>query len=230
MESSLEFFQIDNEFHWGSWSESQRKHFALRTMFEWVASDNFKVAATYGEVYAETIIGKTFLSLQAEDQFWKDEKYQSVREVVDGIVEFWIDENWVAVETTRKGRPRRAEHSPKIVSKALRYTDLPFVVTDGEEEVHYKSVKWSKSILGETVTQTWVRLVVMKDNLFKEIYKKTGSEFWTGCTKEEIAGTLGLPKTFVNEMCRWLVETGSWKLVRTTRGGKTRRELRLSYV
>jgi hypothetical protein len=48
--------------------------------------------------------------------------------------------------------------------------------------------------------------------------------------KEEIAETLGLPKKFVNEMCRWLVESGDWKLVRTTRGGVTRRELRLSFI
>jgi hypothetical protein len=199
-------------------------------MLEWVASDNFKVAASHGEVYAETSIGKTFLSLQAEDQFWKDGEYQSVRRVVEGVVEFWIEEKWVSVETTKNGRPRRAEHSPKLVSKALRYTDLPFVVTDGEEEVHYKSVKWSKSILGESSVKTWVRLVVIKDSLFKEIYKQSGAEFWTGHTKEEIAETLGLPKKFVNEMCRWLVESGDWRIVSTRREGKSRRELRLSYV
>jgi hypothetical protein len=230
MENSLEIYQVDTESDWGSWSDSQRKHFALRTMFEWIASDNFKVAATYGEIYAETSLGRTFLSLQAEDQFWKDEKYLAVRTVVEGVVDFWIDNNWVSEETKKNGRPRRAEHSPRRVSKALKYVNLPFSVTDGEEEVHYKSVKWSKRILGEAVTETWVRLVVIKDSLFKEVYGQTGTEFWTGHTKEEITETLGLPKTFVNEMCRWLVESGKWKLVRTTRGGKTRRELRLSFV
>jgi hypothetical protein len=230
MEDSVNYFLIDSSLDWDLWSENQRKYFAWETIIEWIVSDNFKVAATYGEIYAETALGRMFLSLQAEDQFWKDEKYLAVRTVVEGVVDFWIDNNWVSVETTKNGRPRRAEHSPKRVSKALKYVDLPFVVSDGEEEVHYKSVKWSKRILGETVTETWVRLVVIKDNLFKEVYRQTKTEFWTGHTKEEIAETLGLPKSFVNEMCRWLVESGNWKLVRTTRGGRTRRELRLSFV
>ena len=230
MENSVEVYQVSRSLDWDSWSEHQREHFAFRTMFEWIASDNFKVAATSREIHAETILGRTFLDLQSEDQFWKDKRYLAVRTVVEGVLDFWIDRHWVYEETTRNGRPRRVEHSRSRVSQALKYVDLPFYVTGGEEEVMYRSVEWSKSILGESSVKTWVRLVVIKDSLFKEIYKQSGAEFWTGRTKEEIAGTLGLPKSFANEMCRWLVESGDWKLVRTTRGGVTRRELRLSFI
>jgi hypothetical protein len=57
-----------------------------------------------------------------------------------------------------------------------------------------------------------------------------GVEYFTGCTKEEIAEKLKMPKRFINEMCRWLVASGDWVIVSTNRKGKRRREIRYSVL
>ena len=230
MENRIEIYQVSRSLDWDVWDEQQKKHFAWRTLGEWIASDNFKVAGTYFEIYAETNIGRLLQGLQAEDQFWKVERYRQVRKVLDDVIEFWIEEKWVYVQSTRNGRPRKVEHSRERESKAMKYQDLPFVVLDGEEGVFFKSVKWSEHILGTCVPQTWIRLVVVKENVFKEVLRKTGIQFWTGKTKEEISECLDLPKAFVNEMCRWLVREEGWKVVATNRGGKRRREMRITYL
>lgn len=227
MEDGVIFFLLDADEDWHCWTEALQTALALQTMQEWICSANFKEKATPEEISRETTIGQKLLSFWEQDQFWKDPNYAKTRTLVDGIFAFWKKHQWAQEETKTNGRPRRAEYSHAQISKALKYTDLPFIVEDSEENTFYKSVSWARSVLGENLPQRWTRLIVIKENLFKQIYTRLGAQFFTGLTKEEISEKLHLPKPFVNEMCRWLQRTGSWEIRQHKKNGERRRELRL---
>jgi hypothetical protein len=227
MEDGIIFFLLDADEDWHRWTEAIQTALALQTLQEWICSDKFKEKATPEEISKETTIGQKLLSFWEQDQFWKDANYVKTRDMLDGIFAFWKKRQWVREETKTNGRPRRAEYSSVQISKALKYIDLPFIVEDSEENTLYKSVSWGRSIAGENLPQKWTRLVTMKENIFNQIYTKLGPDFFTGYTKEELAEKLHLPKTFVNELCRWLQSTGSWEIRQRKKDGERRRELRL---
>jgi hypothetical protein len=226
MENSVVYYLLDCEDDWTTWSEQLQETFAAQTLQEWLCSPNFKDKATYDEISSETTAGKHFLSFRQEDQYWKDPNYVKARELMKNIYDYWKEHKWVYEQTTRNGRPRRAEHSPQTISKALKYANPPFLVQDSEEDVLYRSVKWSRSILGESSTESWIRLVVLPENIFKQIYRKAGVEYFTGKTREEITEMLHLPKPFVNEFCRWLQNSGHWEVKIRRVNGEKRREMR----
>jgi hypothetical protein len=230
MEDGVIFYLIDTEDDWNSWSEHLQETFATQTLQEWVCSSNFKAKASYGEIERETTLGRRLLEYQSEDQFWKDADYRRLKDLLEKVYQYWYSHRWAYVETTRNGRPRKAEYSQEVISKALKYANVPFLVKDGEEEVLYKNVTWSRSILGESNVQQWVKLVVIKENIFKYIYTRCGPEYFMNRTKDEVAEELHLPKVFANELCRWLVSTGNWKVVQARRNGCRRRELRFSIL
>jgi hypothetical protein len=225
MENSVICYLLDCEDDWGLWSEQLRETLAIQTLQEWLCSPNYKSKATYDEISNETTAGKHFLKFRSEDQYWKDSDYVKARDIVENIYQYWKEHKWVYEQTTRNGRPRRAEYSQETISKALRYAEIPFQAQDSEENVLYKSVAWSSSILGQASTQSWVKLVLMQENVFKQIYRKTGVEYFTGKTREEITEMLHLPKPFVNEFCRWLQDSGQWEILRRKVKGVVRREL-----
>jgi hypothetical protein len=228
MENCVNYDLINFEDDWSLWNHNQQHALAWMTLSEWLCSEKFKTKAAYSEIAKETTIGQRFLAHTREDQYWKNEEYKTLRSILDGIYDYWKTENWVCEETTKNGRPRRTEYSAKQISSAMRYLDPPFLIEEEEQEVHYKSVNWARSVLGQTTTQSWVKLVMVKPSLFREIYRiATVSEF-TGFTREEIAENLNLPKAFVNEMCRWLVNDLGWKVVRRQCDNRVRRELRLT--
>lgn len=226
MEDSVIFYLLDVEDDWNTWSEQVREKVAVQTLQEWICSENFKEKATYDEISCETTLGRHYLNYQREDQYWKDSGYIRARDLNESIYEYWIEQKWVYEETTRNGRPRSAEYPNSVISKAMRYLNPPFRIEDAHEDSLYKSVAWSRSILGQTSTQVWIRLVVIKDNIFRQIYSKTGVEFFTGRTREEIAEILHLPKPFVNELCRWLQRSGNWEVAYRKVKGVRRREMR----
>ena len=225
MEDSVIFFLIDTEDDWNSWSEHLQEAFAIQTLQEWLGSERFKIKASYTEIERETTLGRRLLEYQGEDQFWKDEGYQRLKNLLETVYQYWCNHRWTYVETTRNGRPRKAEYSQDVKSKAMKYANVPFLVKDGEEEVLYKSIAWSRSVLGEGNVQHWVKLVVIKENIFKHIYSKCGAAYFMNRTKDEVAEELNLPKVFANELCRWMVNTGDWKVVQARRNGCRRREL-----
>lgn len=226
MEDSVIYYLLDAEDGWNEWSEQVHEKIAVQTLQEWLCSENFKEKATYYEISAETTVGRHYLKYLAEDQYWKDSAYTRARDLNEKVYDYWRLHHWVYEETTRNGRPRRVEYSDSVVSKAMRYLNPPFRIEDSTEDSLYKSVSWSRSILGQTSTQTWIRLVVIKDNIFRQIYSKTGVEFFTGKTREEITEVLHLPKPFVNELCRWLQRSGNWEVVYRKEKGVRRREMR----
>ena len=230
MEDSVIFYLLDSEDDWESWSEHLREEFAIQTLQEWVCSDKFKVKASFTEIESETTLGKRLNQFRSEDQFWKDENYQRLKSLLGEVYEYWESKRWTCVETKKNGRPRTAEYSPAVLSKAAKYANVPFIVEEGEEQVLFRSVKWGRSVLGEASVKKWIWLVVLKENVFKHIYNRCGIEFFSGYTKDEIAEKLSLPKRFVNEMCRWLVDSGNWKIVQAKRNGSRRRELRFSVI
>lgn len=230
MEDCVIYYLLDIEDDWNSWSETVREEISILSLQQWICSENFKEKATYEEISAETTVGQHYLKFHAEDQYWKDDEYIRARDLLDGVYDYWKQHKWVYEETTRNGRPRKVEYSNAVISKAMRYANPPFRVEDSEEDSLYKSVDWSRSILGQTSTQVWIKLVVIKDNIFKQIYNKTGVEFFTGRTREEIAELLHLPKPFVNEMCRWLQRTGEWEVAYRKVKGTRRREMRYTVV
>jgi hypothetical protein len=225
MESSVETYILDAGDEWNEWSEQVRQAFAVQTLQEWICSENFKEKATHLEIARETTLGQRYISYTEEDQYWKDNDYRKVRDLLWKVYDYWKEQEWAYEETTRNGRPRRVEHHPTTVSKAMRYSDLPFIVTDGEEVTLYKSIKWSRSILGQSTTQVWVKLVTIKENVFKQIYGQIGLDYFVGKTREELSESLHLPKPFVNELCRWLERTGNWEVKRRKVKGIERREM-----
>lgn len=225
MENSVETFILDAGDEWNEWSNRIRQAFAVQTLQEWICSENFKEKATHLEIARETTLGQRYIACTEEDQYWKDNDYKKVRDLLWKVYGYWVEQEWAYEETTRNGRPRRADHHPAVVSKAMRYTDLPFIVTDGGEATLYKSVKWSRSILGQSSTQVWVKLVTIKENVFKQIYGQTGLDYFVGKTRDELSESLHLPKPFVNELCRWLERTGSWEVKRRKVKGVVRREM-----
>jgi hypothetical protein len=228
MENCINYDLINFEDDWSLWNHNQQHALAWMTLTEWLCSKNFKAKATYFEIAEETTIGQRFIAHTREDQWWKDKEYKALRSILDGVYSHWKTENWVWEETTKNGRPRRAEYSPKQLSSAMRYINLPFVIEEEEQDVLFKGINRARSICGEATTESWVRLVVVKPSLFREIYRiATVSEF-TGFTREEIAENLNLPKAFVNEMCRWLVNDLGWEIVRRRCDNRVRRELRLT--
>lgn len=230
MDERVTYFLVDTEYNWDTWSEEQRKSLAATTLQEWICSDKFKDTASFSEIEAETTIGRRVLQFRAEDQYWKEAEYKQCRDLLESIYLYWVDSKWAYIEQTRNGRPRRAEYSASTMKKAAKYANPPFMVQDGEENVHYKSVTWARRVLGESSTQTWVKLVVIREALYSEIYRRAGAEYFTGCTKEEIAETLSLPKKFVNALCRWLVEDKGWRMASVRREGKRVRVLQLTAV
>jgi len=230
VEDCLIFYLLDGEDDWDSWSEEEQFALSLQTLQEWICSDGFKTKASFDEVEHTTTLGKRLFECKEEDQFWKDAKYQRIKSLQIEVYKYWYDRKWATEETTRNGRPRRAEYSREVISKAMRYAYVPFHTTGGEDDAYYKSVAWSKSVLGETNVQYWITLVTIKENVFKHVFNVCGVEYFTGCTKDEISEKLKMPKRFINEMCRWLVASGDWVIVSTNRKGKRRREIRYSVL
>jgi hypothetical protein len=230
MEDSVIFYLLDVESDWNSWSDNLQESLAVQTLQEWICSDKFKIKASFYEVELETTLGRRLLRHQAEDQYWKDSDYQKVKSLLEGVYEYWYKRQWACVETTKNGRPRKSEYSTQTISKAMKYAHVPFFVNDGDEEVMYKSIAWSKSVLGETNVKCWVGLITVKENVFKHLFNICGVEYFSGCTKVELMEKLKLPKKFVNEMCRWLISSGNWIIVQAKKDGQRRREMRYSVI
>jgi hypothetical protein len=223
MEDSVIHRLLETEPDWDKWEGQLQEAFAIQTLQEWICSENFKERATYFEIEKETTLGRRFIKYQTEDQFWKENEYKRLKKLLQSVYSFWKEQDWVYEETTRNGRPRRAEYSREVISKALKYSHLPFYAKGGGEDTMYRSEYWSKSILGELSVQSWVRLVVLKENVFQHLYTNLGAEFFSGCTREEVAEKLHLPKPFVNELCRWLQRGGEWDIKQSKRNGERRR-------
>jgi hypothetical protein len=228
MEDGVIFYLLDVEDDWNNWSKEQQYALALQTLQEWICSDGFKLKAAFYEIECQTTLGRRLLKCRAEEQYWKDSDYQSVKSLQERVYEYWYLHQWAFVLTTKNGRPRKAEYSRETVSKAMKYAYVPFFANGGEDDVSYKSIAWAKSVLGETNVKSWISLVTVKENVFKHVFSICGVEYFSGCTKDEIAEKLKLPKKFVNEMCRWLISSGNWVVVKTRKNGKQRREIRFS--
>lgn len=228
MEDRLNYYLLDTQEAAEIYEAKLVESLAVDMLQDWICSDSFKLKATHREIEQETFFGRIKLKFEENDQFWKNEEYQLTRDLVEKVFEYWHKRKWCYVETKKNGRPRRAEYSQKTLSKAAKYDNPPFLIMDSEEENLYNNAKWGRSVLGTASVQTWVKVVIVKEQIFKEVYQKSGAEHFTGCTKEEIASNLHLPTKFVKEMCRWLESTGRWKTVRCERKGVTRREMRLS--
>lgn len=230
MEDGVIYYLLDSEDDWHTWTAQLQEALAVQTLQQWICSENFKEKATYEQLDEATFIGQKLMKLREDDQYWKDNTYKRLKAIQLAIYSYWREHRWVYEETTRNGRPRRAEHSREVKSKAMKYVNPPFLIEDSEEDTLYKSVYWSKSILGELSVQTWSRIVIIRENIYKQVYSKLGVEFFTGRTRDEIAEVLHLPKPFVNGLCRWLQQSGNWRIRQVKLNGERRRELQYTVV
>lgn len=230
MEGSVTFYLLDVEENWNTYSEQIREAIATFTLQEWICSDYFKAKASHYEIDQHTTVGKLYIENCGEHLYWLNDNYQKLRQLREGIYEYWQQRKWACLEETRNGRPRRVEYSSEVISHAMKYIYNPVEVTGSGYDLSPKTIAWAKSVLNETGPQCWIKLIVIKENIYKYVYSKVGAEYLTGCTKDEIADKLNLPKKFVDEMCRWLVDNGGWKVVQAKRDGARRREMRRSVI
>ena len=230
MEGSVTFYLLDLEDGWDNLDEHRREQVAVFTLQEWICSDYFKAKASHYEIDLQTTVGKQYLESCGEHLYWLDDRYLKLDKLRQGIYEYWQQRKWACLEKTRNGRPRRAEYSHAAISNSMKHIHASFQIVGGGYDLAPTTLAKMRSILGENNTQCWIKLIVIKENIFKHVYSKTGAEYLTGCTKDEIADKLNLPKKFVDEMCRWLVDNGGWKVVQAKRDGARRREMRRSVV
>ena len=203
--------------------EQLLRQLAWKTLEEWLTSDNFKETAPLEVALAQTSLWKEVEERKADHwQWWKgDDRGHELRELVRRVPQVWEEGGWATTETVVRGRPRQTKYSEATLSKARR------VFADGHQgETTESTYRWAESVLGETVRQRSVYLVVLSASVYREFAEAAGAEVLEGITREELAEELDLTKTLANRLVRWLVSTGEWRLTRTEQRGKTRRELR----
>ena len=200
------------------------KALAWVALREWLAADDFKPVARLSTVWSSTSIGQEIDRRQRQHwQWWKGEdgRGEELRELRDKIPEVWMREGWVTYEQRKVGRPRRAEHPPETIKKALR------IYQDGHQGyVTDKSYQWAAGILGENTARFMTRVITVSDSINQELIREIGNEQLEGLTRAELTEIAGLPVTYTNRLVRWMLTTGEWKEVRELREGKKERRLR----
>ena len=190
---------------------------------EWLVSENFADRAPLEVALAETSLWKEVEERKADHwQWWKgDDRGHELRELVRRVPQVWEEEGWATTETVVRGRPRRTEYSHVTLSKAHK------VFAEGHQhETTQSTYKWAESVLGETVRQRSVYLVVVSASVYREFVDAVGEGELAGRTREELADRLSLSKPLANRLVRWLVSTGEWELKRSRNGEERKRVLR----
>lgn len=190
---------------------------------EWLVSENFADRAPLVVALSQTSLWKEVEERKADHWHWwsGDDRGPELRELVCRVPQVWEEEGWATTETVVRGRPRQTEYSEATLSKARRS------YAEGHQgETPERTYKWAESVLGETVRQRTVYLVVVSASVYREFVDAVGEGELENRTREELADRLGLSKPLANRLVRWLLSTGEWELKRSRNSEERKRVLR----
>jgi hypothetical protein len=211
----------DNQNYTLEAEEEALKELALRTLREWLCSENYRQDADPELVQRETTLGRELLKRRDESAApWRDKEAVRLGRLWNDLVQCWCENHWARYEWPRRGRPRRVEYSESTLRKARN-------IYHGPQGFRPSSTwKWAQSVLGDRTNHRKTHLVVTHEGVHEELYSKLDPKDLEGLNREEVAQLLDLPKKFANHFVRYLVEHKEWEVAKTKYGEGTKRALR----
>lgn len=203
--------------------EGDLREIAFRSLREWLCCSDFRSRAPIETALDRTWLGQAIHDLEAQVgwQWYKTEEGRHLHQLRKKVVDLWIENGWVRVESPRLGRRRVADYSSQTIKKAMS------IWNNGcQGYVSDSTWKWAGSVLGENSNRNKLFVVTLTEQVFEKVYQQVDPENLDGWTREQLATVLDLPKRLANHFVRYLVETHGWSVRETTRQGVKCRVLR----